>query len=75
MRDDQRYRFGVLGENAVELKNLRMEGPDAFLSAPLLKGAFKERRYTFPEGVAFRWGPAQASLAVAAWNLAAAARR
>ena len=50
-------------ENAVELKNLRLDGPDAFLQAPLLKGAFKERRYTFPEGVAFRWGTAQASLA------------
>jgi len=49
-------------DNAVELRGLWMEGPGAVLRAPLLMGAFKERRYTFPEGVAFRWGLAQASL-------------
>ena len=49
-------------DNAVELKSLWLDGPDAALRAPLMKGSFKERRYAFPEGVSFRWGLAQASL-------------
>lgn len=49
-------------DNAVELHGLWMDGPATHLMAPLLMGAFRERRYTFPGGLAFRWGAVQASL-------------
>jgi len=49
-------------DNALELKQLWMDGPDAHLRAPLVTGRFKERQYTFPEGVFFQWGRTQGSV-------------
>jgi hypothetical protein len=50
-------------ESAVELSGLWMDGPNAALRTPKVKGRFKEKAYTFPEGLAFRWGGLQGSFA------------